>query len=375
MSCFCHREADALGEQLQRLQQSTAEAANRPQARRPDTAAQASADQQAEAVSNVASWLSARALPAPPWQPDPKWLAAKLPTPRLGPGEMATLSLLGTLRKQTEALGIDLLQPEQSVRLNRMIATMNARVRTLAQSVPPPDAAPWQQLAARSEAADAVQQAAKAGLLDLTPEQEEAYAQPAGRPMQQWLPVLRQVRALAPLVAAASQLGVPLDAAEQAPERIGEAVRRLRGLTPPAPEEPLYLGRLSSMLSALGRLRQSLGVDPVEDGYAATEQMVAAKTAAAAKLLRGRPAPSKPIPYCPTTIAPPAVLQAAASDGMRKLADIGWKVPPADALPVLRNSLPATAIAGQLAALGQDPVRKAPCGQDCDAAKIMRAQA
>lgn len=379
MGCFCHQSITALQQRLQRLNDTAAAdsgSGNGPAQGQTESQAQGQTQTQTQAVAAAASWLAARGLPAAPWQPDPAWCTAKLPTPQLGREEMATLSLLGTLRTQAQsAFGIDPLQPEQATRLTRVLATLNERLTTLASTTPPPDPGPWQRLAAESEAADAVQQAAQSGLLDPSPEQVEAYSQPAGRPMQQWLPLLRQVRALTPLIATARQLDVPLEESpETQAQSLAEAVRRLRSLTPPPPADPTRLAQMISQLSAAERLQKSLGIDPAEAGYAAVQKAVAAKTAAAAALLRQQqPAPPPNLPYCPTAIAPPAVLQAAASKGMQALAAVGWKVPPASALPVLQNTLPATTLAQQMAALGLSPVRSAPCGAGCDAARVMRA--
>jgi hypothetical protein len=377
MGCFCHQSVTELQQKLQRLEQ-TAPAG---------TSAGTSADempaaaQQAQNVAKAAAWLAAHGLPAPAWQPDPAWLAAKLPAPQLDPGAMATLSALATLRAQSQqAFGLDPLQPGQAKPLARVVTTLNARLAALASGPPLPDPAPWHRLADESEAADAVQQAAKSGLLDPSPEQIEAYSQPAGRPMQQWLALLRQVRALAPLIAAAKQLDQPPDESQTQQtltQRLADSVRKLRSVALPPLAEPAQAARLMSLLSASGRLRQSLGIDPAEAGYAEVQQAVAAKTAVAAAILRRQQqaAPAN-LPYCPSLIAPPAVVQAAGSDSVRELAAINWKVPPVTALPALQSGLSASTLAKQMAAaLGASPVRPGPCGQGCDAAKIMRAAA
>ena len=274
MGCFCQQSVTELQRKLQRMQQTAPDSATQ------DGATQTPREtQQTEAVASSAAWLSARGLPAPPWRPDPQWLAAKLPTPQLPPEAVATLTQLATLRQQMQsALGIDPLQTEQAKQLTRIVATQNRRLTDLART-PPPDAGPWQSLAAQSEAADAVQEAAKSGLLDPSPEQVEAYSQPAGRPMQQWLALLRQVRALAPLVAAANQLGLPLDQPEELAQRLADAVRKLRNVVLPPPAEPLEAARLMSLLSASDRLKQTLGVDPTEAGYQEVQRAVAKKTA------------------------------------------------------------------------------------------------
>lgn len=376
MGCFCHQPVAALQQTLQRLSQTAPASRDGAAAA---TAPAPDAARQTEAVATTAAWLAARSLPAEPWQPDPAWLAAKLPTPLLPPEAMATLASLATLRAEAQAaFGIDPLQPGQAKPLARVVATLNDRLTTLAKTTTTPDPTPWQRLAAESEAADAVQQAAKTGLLNPSAEQVEAYSQPAGQPMQQWLPLLRQVRALAPLIAAARQFGQPLDEPQTLAQRLADAVRQMRNLPLPPPADPAQSAqsaRLMALLSATGRLRQSLGVDPAQAGYAAVQKAVAAKTQAAAALLqRSRLAAPSNLPYCPTRLAPPAVMQAATSEGVRTLAAIGWKVPPANTLPALQSGLPACTLARQMAAeLGSSPVRQSPCGGGCDAARIMRA--
>ena len=375
MGCFCHQSVAALQQKLQRLE-STEPAGSTSGSDAAGTSPREA--QQAQEVATAASALTTRGLPAPPWQPDPKWLDHELPTPQLAPEALATITALATLRHQAQtALGSDPLEPEQAKPLKRMVATMNQRLTDLAKAPPPPDPAPWHRLAAQSEAADTVQEAAKSGLLDPSPEQVEAYSQPAGRPMKQWLALLRNVRALAPLIAAANQMGQSLEDPQTLTQRLADAVRKMRGLDLPPPVQSAQAARLMSLMSANARLRQSLGVDPTEAGYAAVQKAVAAKTAAAATMLRQIRAKQKQpppnLPYCPTLLATPDVIKAATSDGGRQLAALGWKVPPASTLPALQSGLQASTLAKQMAAvLGGSPVRQAPCGQGCDAARIMR---
>ncbi len=366
MGCFCRQSVTELQQKLRRMEPTAGGGAQTPR----DT-------QQTEAVASSAAWLSARGLPAPPWRPDPQWLTAKLPTPQLPPEAVATLTQLATLRQQMQsALGIDPLQPEQTKQLTRIVATQNRRLTDLAKT-PPPDAGPWQKLAEQSEAADAVQEAAKSGLLDPSPAQVNAYSQPAGRPMQQWLATLRQVRALAPLIAAANQLGLPMNEPQALAQRLADAVRKLRSLALPPPAEPLQAARLMSLLSATERLKQTVGVDPTQASYQQLQRAVAQKTQAAAALVqqaqRGQFQQPANLPYCPTLLATPDVMKAASSEAARELAAINWKVPPATSLPALQSGLQASTLARQMAAvLGSSPVRQTPCGQNCDAAKVMR---
>jgi hypothetical protein len=374
MGCFCRQSVEQLQEKLQHLDRSTPDAARAATGDTPTS-------QDARDVAAAAQSLAARALPDDPWRPDPAWRDAALPTPELPPQAAATLTSLATMREQSRsALGLDPLQPEQAKQLKRVVTTLNERLKQMANTAPPPDAAPWQRLADQSEAADSVQKAAKSGLLDPSPEQVAAYSQPAAAPMQQWLPLLRKVRALAPLLAAAKLLDAPLSDPQAVAQTMAEAVRKLRNLDLPPPAEPAQAARLMSALSAVQRLRQSLGVDPTEAGYAAVQKAVAEKTKAAAAILRQAQAqrtdPPPNLPYCPTRFAPPAVIEAAKSEGARALAAIAWKVPAANTLSALQSGLPASSLAKQIAdALGASPVRSAPCGSGCDAARLMKAAA
>ena len=192
--------------------------------------------------------------------------------------------------------------------------------------------------------------------------------------MREFLPLLRQVRALAPLLAAATQLGESLEPADTLAQRMAEAVHRLRAVAVPPLAEPALLGRLHALTSALDRIRNSLGVDPTEVGPAAVERAVAERTEKAAALLRRQPPqPPHELPYCPSAIAPPAVVQAATSKGAQALAAIAWKVPPAGTLAGAQAGLLAAALAKRMQGLGITAVRAAPCGTDCDAGRIARA--
>lgn len=380
MGCFCHDEVEKVQRKLQQMAKgapaddaAAQTATNQQQAK--SVAESAALLRAREVVAESAARLRARGLPAPPWKPDPAWLTRKFPAPQLSPESQATLAQLATLRQQmVSGFGTDPLKPEQAKPLKRIVATLNRRLAELAKS-PPPDAAPWHRLADESEAADTVQEAAKSGLLDPSPEQVEAYSQPAGRPMQQWLPMLRQVRAVAPLLAVARQLDLPEDEPEALAQHLADAVRRLRSLDLPPTTEPLRAAQLMSLLSATERLRQSFGADPTESDYEHVKRAVERKTQAAAELLgqQQRARQTHPLPYCPSTLATPDAVKAAASKAAEALSAIDWKVPPASNLPAMQSGLQASTLAQQMAKLlGSSPVRSSPCGHSCDAATAMR---
>lgn len=363
MGCFCHRSVSGLQEVLRRLTPDH------------DPESPPATPVGADSVTAAAARLAARDLPAPPWQPEPAWLDADLPTPTLTAGAIATLSGFATLRAQTrDAFGIDPLQPDQARPLARAIATLHARLAALAEAGPPvPDPAPWQRLADAAAAAERVRQAATLGLLAPGPAQQAAYAQPAGRPMRHWLPLLRRVRALAPLIATSRQLDLPEDDPAALPQRLAGAMRQLRSL-PLAPPPPPSAARLMALFSAAQRLRESTGIDPVAVGQAATAEEVASRTAVAAALLRRHGGDAPDLPWCPTRLASAEVITAAAAPATRAIAGITWQVPSAASLPALHNALAAGTLARQATALlGGSPMRTAPCGSTCDAARLLRA--
>ena len=357
MGCFCHSTVSAMQQVLQQADDAPPPAQRGPAA---------------QAVTAAARHLAARALPAPPWQPDAEWLDEPLPEPQTDPAGVATLSALATLRHQAqEQLGIDPLQPAQAKPFRRIVATLNARLTELA-STKPSDPAPWQQLAEQSEAAEQVRQAAESGMLDPSPEQHEAYTRPAGRPMRQWLPLLRQVRALAPLIAATTYLGENLDDPADLPARLAAAVRPLRSLALPPLADAFAAGQLLALLSALDRLQRSLGTSPLQLGGREARALVDQQVAEAARVLPQQPSQNE-LPYCPSTFAPAAVVEAMRSPAAVQLAAIRWNVPSISELPVLHSGLLATALAQAMTSiLPQPPVRQTPCAAGCDAARIMR---
>ena len=100
---------------------------------------------------------------------------------------------------------------------------------------------------------------------------------PAGLPMQQWRPFLSSLKTLAPLISATRQLKLPLT--EHLPEQLSTILRQLRGISLPAvsPAQAVLSAQLTSSLSSISRLKQSLGVDPLEKGYPETKKLVAEK--------------------------------------------------------------------------------------------------
>jgi hypothetical protein len=331
----------------------------------------------AQALRNIAAALAPAGPPAPPWQPNPSWQNLTLPTPALSPQAMATISALAQLRADAlQQLGIDLLNPAQAQAFSRLAATALARLQQLAQAGVPPiiNASAWASLAQTNAAATQVQQALGLGMLP-------SPAPPP--PLAPWQPLLRQLQALAPLIAAAKQLG--MDLAGNLAQQLASALRPLLQVPMPAlpPTSQMLAGSMVGALAPISQLRQAFGVDPLAQGLAAMQQMVAnhvqqvsaavtAQTgqtpAALAALMQRLPTPV----MSPATLAAPAVVAAAQQISPPALQALNWAVPPASALPVLSTGMPVMALTTQMqAALGISPAAR-PCGSGCDAAALTR---
>lgn len=364
MGCFCRLTMAPLAAQLEKLSQGT------PPEDTPVAEPTAAQQQAANKVAAVSNWLAARGLPAAPWRPDPAWRQVQLPTPKMTPGALATISGLLHLRAQAlSQAGTDLLDPGQAEAFRRVIATMNQRLR----QAPPPDVDTQQftSLAQQNDDADQVAEALKSGLLEPSPENDGLYNSPAGVPMRDWGGLLRPLRQLAPLIAAVRHLG----ADEEDPEPLADALRKLARVKLPKLEQPERLRQLVRALSARQRLQDSLGDALLQKGPAAMLQKIQQKQAALAQAL-GEETPEQVVrklprrAVTPTTLATPAVVQAA--QRMQKLAAVTWKVP--ENLPLVDEGLAACHAIGQIArALASSPIRPAPCGSQCDAAALLRA--
>ena len=368
MSCFCHRSLHVLRARLPALSASLV--AQPPHA---------------QLVVAVSDWLGARALPAAAWQADPAWQSLALPQLKLSADAMATISALAQLRTQAAATaGIDLLSAGGATAFARLVVTTNARVSALA--VAAFDASAWLRLAALNGAVEQVHLALQAGLLAPSASVSFAMQNPGGLPMASWRALLAALVRLAPLLAVSAQLGLHMSGEFTA--TLAANLRVLRGLVLP----PVNLSAMASLtagLSAVARLRASLGIDPLQAGYQEVHAMVSARLSAlmpvltaslrlnlqASDVLADLLARLPPLPYCPTSLATPAVVAAAVSVNAQALASLDWQVPPAASLAAIRVGLPAMAFAAQFrAAFGMDAALAAPCGSGCDAAALMRQE-
>jgi hypothetical protein len=365
MVCFCKHSTTRLALVLPKLDVAAS------------LAASASAVAQMQLLAN---WLAAAGLPAAPWQPDPAWLELSLPKLSLNVSAMATLSAFAQLRAGALVLGIDILVPGQANALTRLAATLNARLMALAAvgageiggaALLNPGA--WAQLSAALNASAQVQAALQLGLFPTPP--------PSGPPLSIWRGFLSQLRALLPMIAVAGQLG--LSASVNLAEELGPMLRTMLGIRMPALTASMSLmASLTTALTAVASLKLGLGVDPLQLGLPAVRLLVSARVTATADAVRQQCGMSlarllamllaelpRP-PYCPTLMAPPAVVHAAAA---LNLPPITWQIPAISALPVLRVGLPVVALTAQLqSAMGIAPALT-PCGGGCDAAALLGA--
>ena len=381
MGCFCHASMAPLIAMLPQLQATAgataaATATVTPAANLPG----------ANIAQALAGWLAAHGLPAAPWTPEPGWLAAPLPKLRLSLSAVTTISALAQLRAQAlSQLGLDLMVPAQARAFARVVATMNARMSALAaapamRSFSPQ---PLLRLASLNSAIEQVQLGLQAGVFAPSQPLLTALTMPAGRPMALWTAFLAQLRRLAPMIAAGTQLNVPLSETAQ----LGAALRALSRIALPPLAAPQLMASLTATLSALARLQASLGVNPLQLGLPGLTARIQAKlnvmlravaSAFGLKLQGANPqavlaallAQLPHLPPVPTDFATAPVVTAAL--GAHALASLNWNVPAL--LPATQIGLPAAAFAAQLhASFGVPPVLASPCGSGCDAARLMQA--
>lgn len=380
MGCFCHATLEPLTLALPQLSLSA------------ELSLSEQLNLQGAAIPlSLSAWLSARGLPALPWQPEPNWLTLPLPRLQLSMQAVATISALAQLRAQVLAqLGIDLLLPGQARAFGRIIATLNARLSVLASLHANFNPLAWIQLARLSNAIDQVQLALQAGLFVPPPSLMLSLTLPGGLPMPSWRSFLAQLRLLAPMLAAATQLNISLSENAQFSAQFAAALRPLIQLKLPVLVAPQFMASVTAALSAVAQLQASLGLtmSPLSLGFPALVLRVQAKLAlllpalsahfginlgsgaGIGSLIAELLALLPNLPVLPTTLATSAVVQAALR--AQVLASLNWQVPAM--LPSLQIALPACAFAAQLnAVLAITAVLPSPCASGCDAAKLMQA--
>jgi hypothetical protein len=318
----------------------------------------------------LANWLGQFGLPAAPWEPDEAWLDLELPTLSLSASAMATLSAFAQLRVGALGLGIDLLVPGQANAFARLAATLSARLSAMLSTSLSLNAGAWTQLSATLTAVAQVQAALQLGIFP---------SPPAGPPLALWRPFLIRLRALLPMIAISGQLGLSMSANLAA--ELGAMLRLMLRVPMPTMLPSLSLSLMASLtagLSAIAQLKLSLGIDPLAVGLPAVRLMVAERVTATANAIQQSFGLSLPnllamlprIEYCPTLMAPPAVVNAAIA---LNLPPISWQVPAVADLPVLSLGLPVVAFTTQLSAALDISPSLSPCGAICDAASVLNA--
>ena len=322
----------------------------------------------------VAAWLAQFGLPAPPWTPDPAWLNEPLPKVQLSASAVATLQAFAQLQVLALSLGMNLMVAAQATAFARLVTTLNARLAVLRETAAPINPAAWVQLSAAATTAAQVTEAVQRGLLDPTPP-------PMGPPLSPWRPFLSELRALLPVIAIANQLQLDLSASLTA--QLAPILRTMLRIPMPAMTETLAAAlslttSLTAALAAVAQLKLALGVDPLAAGLPAVRKMVAervADTASRVEQAAGKPpaavAAALPrVEYCPTLMAPPAVVEAALS---LNLPPMTWQIPVIADVPVLNVGLPMAAFSAQLKGSLGLGASATPCGPGCDASALMAA--
>ena len=362
MGCFCRLSVAAM----------RGDTAAEPADDTPDSDEERPAD---KVVSAIGQWLATRWLPAAPWEPDPEWQDVELPEPPMQPAALSVLSGLIQAQQACQSdLAIDPAQPEQLGRLVRIVVTLNRRLDDL-QQVAEDDAAPWDDVAALNDQADAVRDALSQGLL--SPPEDTGPDQPIGP----WRPLLTKVKALAPLISVFRMLDLdPADA--DAAELLSDRVRRLRAVTLPPLEAPSTVYRLIARYNAIGRLQRSLGADPRKVPFARVQRAVHRKVDAVVtqlpaevRLVEDRLTGMAQRQPNPSNLLTNSVIAQAQAINPALLQRLRWKVPEFDQLDMLTTAAPVVTLVTLLRTLGTDPIRTSPCSRSCDAGAARGGQA
>jgi len=373
MVCFCKQTAGQLQLMLPALNAS-ASASAQVSAQASLRASAALSAAPLPALSAIAAGISKFGLPAEPWQPDPAWLQMPLPKMTLSASAMATLSAFAQLQATAAMLGLNLQVAAQATAFARLAATISARLDAMLAAGDPImlNASAYAELAASLTASAQVQSALSLGLLPTPPAM--------GPPLSLWRAFLSELRSLLPMIAMLSQLGMTASANLSA--ELAATVRAM--LSIPMPELPrasvTLMASLTASLSAVAQIKLALGVDPLEVGLPRIQMMVAERVSETASLVEqttGMPLASVvaeleqlAMEYCPTLMAPPAVVQIATS---MVLPPIQWNVPVMASLPILSTGLPIAAFAAQLKAALNMQASLTPCANGCDAAALLKA--
>lgn len=316
-----------------------------------------------------------------------QWLEPPLPQLRVQQDVIVSLATRVQLHAQALAqCGVDLATPIGQVALARLVATLGERLDPPLGSRPPlPDLTPWQELAAINGAAvrlalvaQAQAQAQAAASVTTTAVVAVSVTPP------QWQHFVTTIRSVSMLMTIATQMNVSLSAREQfgaAAQSHAQPRVRLPRLPP---ETLVQICQLSAGFSAIAQLGSSLGVNPMEAGYARTQALVAANVSAAVaaltrarvnvqEMIRTPTAPGvPPIPVLPSvpgrpSFATQAVVSAVRALDMQAVARLEIEL---EADPSIATGLAVTGfVANAAAALGIRPAA-VPCAV-CDSRAVM----
>ncbi len=356
------------------------------------------------AIPAIAAWLAARLLPAPAWAPDPAWLEVTLPDAPMPPAALGVLvSLVQACKSALDELGLNLAHPGGAVPLARIIGTLNRRSGGL--DVLLQDARPWEALATLNAQIDTVADALAKGCVTassaLSPSLSAvagtgvgaaaelqagaglpgsaglamSAGAPHGPPLAPWRPLIRQIRALAPLISIGQMLNLDFGAPDAA-ERLTQLIRNLRAIVLPPLENTTLILRAVARMDAVARLRVSFGVDPRLAPFERVVRAVERKALTvrqalptALRVVDGRLLGMAERPPNPSLLLNAATLAIACRivpDQMR------WNPPPYAHFALLTAGVPAMALNRAMAALGTAPILAAPCGHGCDAGSVAR---
>ena len=361
MGCFCAQAIETLA-----------------QADQPDPAPETQTDTPpvivvAEVIPAVYAWLSSRLLPAQPWAPDPQWQEIDLPDPPMTPESLGVLtSLVQAYRTAQTELALDLTDPADQSKLTRIVGTLNRRMPMLEAMAE--DERPWEPAALLNDQLDAVRIAVRAKQIPPPSEQEVEY----GPPVAPWRPLIRKLRALAPLVAVGQMLDIDL-ANEDATATLAKLVRELRTIELPPLADPVLVLRTIARVGAVARLRASFGADPRQVPFERVKRALERKAADVLdELPEGVRMEDGQLTGMPSWEPNPSqIVNAATMEQAQKVKPdaMRWQPPPYRELDLLTVGAPVMALSRAMSGLMPSPIRTSPCGHQCDAGPLGRATA
>ncbi len=358
MGCFCVQAIEALAQED------------------PARDAEPDADQDAadlpaipDVIPAVYSWLYSRLLPSDVWRPEDEWQEIELPDPPMPPESLGVLTALvqAYTTARTE-FDLDLTDPDDQSKLTRIVGTLNRRTPLLEAMAE--DTRPWEQVALFDDQLNFVRSAIEANQLP-PPEDVEQ-----GPPLAPWRPLIRKLRALAPLVAVGQMLDIDF-AEPDATETLAKLVRDLRTIDLPPLVDSMLVLRTLARVGAIARLRASFGADPRQVPFERVTRALDRKAAEVQQLLPDhmRVEAGQLIGMPQREPNPSQFFNADTLERAQKIDPdtMRWQPPPYRELDLLTVGAPVMALARAMGGLMPSPIRTAPCGYQCDAGPAGRA--